>query len=67
MKLEPFYKDCEVVPVTISEGDLLQKIGELKGYIYSYNNEINNRPQICNEYMDATCRDILEKMKELKL
>ena len=59
-----FYK---VVEITIAEGDLLQKIAELKDYICSYNNEINNRPQICNEYIDATCKDILEKMKELKL
>lgn len=57
----------EVVEITIEEGDLLQKIGELKDYIYSYNNETNNRPQICNEYIDATCKDIIEKIKELKL
>lgn len=44
-----------------------KEIGELKHYVYSYNNEINNRPQICNEYIDAACRDILDKMKELKL
>ena len=61
------YPNCEVVEITIAEGDLLQKIGELKDYIYSYNNETNNRPQVCNEYIDASCRDILEKMKELKL
>lgn len=60
-------KDCKVVEITIAEGDLSQKIGELKDYIYYYNNETNNREQTCNEYIDATCKDILEKMKELKL
>ena len=57
----------KIIEVTITEDDLLQKIGELKDYIYSYNNETNNRPQVCNEYIDATCKDILYKMKELKL
>lgn len=61
------YKDCEPVEITIAEGDLIHKIEELKDYIYSYNNETNNRPQTCNEYIDATCKDILEKIKELKL
>ena len=60
-------KNCEIIEITVAEGDLLQKIGELKDYIYSYNNEINYRPQVCNEYIDATCKDILYKMKELKL
>lgn len=64
---ENLLKDCKVVPITIAEGDLLHKIRELKDYIYSYNDETNNRPQICNEYIDVTCKDILEKIKELKL
>ena len=53
--------------ITMTEDDLKHKIRELKDYIYSYNDETNNRPQICNEYIDATCRDILEKIRELKL
>lgn len=71
----------EFIPVAIEETELEQEnkqlkeqlteknkeIGELKDYIYSYNNEINNRPQVCNEYIDATCKDILYKMKELKM
>ena len=59
-------KDCEVVEITIAEGDLSEKLNRLEEYIKNYTDD-NGRPEICNEYMEATCRDILEQIKVLRM
>lgn len=43
------------------------KIIKLKDYISEYYDDGMTRPESCNEYIKATCKDILEKMRELNL
>lgn len=43
------------------------KFIELRNYIMNYYDDGVDRPQRCNEYIRATCNDILEKMKRLKM
>ena len=58
MKLEPFYKDCEAVEITIAEGDLEQENKELKEQLEELKED--------NEVLYALAHPAFDYEKKLK-
>ena len=66
MKLEPFYRDCEVVEVTIAEGDLEQQLDKAEQELAFYEDEIKNRGTcgLCEKLENEQIKKLEQQLKE---